>query len=143
MVLPPAWISAGMLGRRKYNLNLMSHDTAIAMIRRVIDVHKVNVKEGNTRFSVTVRSALIFQFMLILLEKLNFTKKNFQKNFRDFELELNQRPMQRIQSLGPLQLLQKCHVIILFIIGVILKMELTPIRKLEVAIQVTQNQKNG
>ena len=46
MVLPPAWISAGMLGRRKYNLNLMSHDTAIAMIRRVIDVHKVNVKEG-------------------------------------------------------------------------------------------------
>jgi len=45
VVLPPAWISAGMLGRRKYNLNLMSHDTAIAMIRRVIDVHKVNVKE--------------------------------------------------------------------------------------------------
>jgi len=45
VVLPPAWISAGMLGRRKYNLNLMSHDTAISMIRRVIDVHKVNVKE--------------------------------------------------------------------------------------------------
>ena len=46
VVLPPAWISSGMLGRRKYNLNLMSHDTAIAMIRRIIDVHKVNVKEG-------------------------------------------------------------------------------------------------
>merc|ERR1711970_694959 len=45
VVLPPAWISSGMLGRRKYNLNLMSHDTAIAMIRRIIDVHKVNVKE--------------------------------------------------------------------------------------------------
>ena len=39
-----------MLGRRKYNLNLMSHDTAISMIRRVIDVHKVNVKEGKLTF---------------------------------------------------------------------------------------------
>lgn len=45
VVLPPAYISSGMLGRRKYNLNTMSHDTAIAMIRRAIDVHKVNVKE--------------------------------------------------------------------------------------------------
>ncbi|CAG5094263.1 Oidioi.mRNA.OKI2018_I69.XSR.g13400.t1.cds [Oikopleura dioica] len=45
VVLPPAYISKSMLRRAKYNLNEMSHDTAISMIRRVLDHHKVNVKE--------------------------------------------------------------------------------------------------
>lgn len=42
--LSPADISAGMLGRTNYNLNALSHDTAIGLIRRVIALG-VNVKE--------------------------------------------------------------------------------------------------
>jgi len=44
VVLPPAYISKSMLRRIKYNLNEMSHDTAISMIRRALDHHGVNVK---------------------------------------------------------------------------------------------------
>jgi len=44
-VLPPSYISSSMLARRKYNLNQMSHDTAIAMINRAIDHHKFKIKE--------------------------------------------------------------------------------------------------
>jgi hypothetical protein len=43
-VLSPAEISHGMLGRQNYNLNALSHDTAIALIRRCIDAG-VNVAE--------------------------------------------------------------------------------------------------
>jgi len=45
VILPPGYISSSMLRRIKYNLNQMSHDTAIAMIKRAIDHHKINVKE--------------------------------------------------------------------------------------------------
>jgi len=45
VILPPAYISRCMLRRIKYNLNSMSHDTAIQMIRRAMDHHKINVRE--------------------------------------------------------------------------------------------------
>ena len=43
-VLSPADISAAMLGRINYNLNAMSHDTAIDMIHKVLAMG-VNLKE--------------------------------------------------------------------------------------------------
>jgi ribonuclease H2 subunit A len=45
-IMSPVDISGGMLGRTKYNLNAMSHDTAIALISAVID-HGVDVQEVN------------------------------------------------------------------------------------------------
>ena len=35
-VLSPNYLSTSMLGRQKYNLNAISHDTAISLLRRVI-----------------------------------------------------------------------------------------------------------
>eukprot|EP00039_Didymoeca_costata_P010050 m.134302 g.134302 ORF g.134302 m.134302 type:complete len:264 (+) comp14691_c0_seq2:123-914(+) len=43
-VLSPQDLSAGMLGRIQYNLNAISHDTAIALIKKVI-AQGVNLKE--------------------------------------------------------------------------------------------------
>ena len=42
-----------MLRRIKYNLNSMSHDTAIQMIRRAMDHHKINVREGIKSYHMT------------------------------------------------------------------------------------------
>ena len=89
MVLPPAWISAGMLGRRKYNLNLMSHDTAIAMIRRVIDVHKVNVKEGNIPFSVTVCTRILVYVDTV--GKAEFYEEKLSKEFPRLRIKVESK----------------------------------------------------
>jgi ribonuclease H2 subunit A len=43
-ILVPNYISNGMLARCKYNLNQISHDTAIGLIRRALN-HGVNVTE--------------------------------------------------------------------------------------------------
>ncbi|XP_064599605.1 ribonuclease H2 subunit A-like [Liolophura sinensis] len=43
-ILSPAFISNSMLRRIKYNLNALSHDTAIGLIRKVLS-HGVNVTE--------------------------------------------------------------------------------------------------
>ncbi|ESP00443.1 hypothetical protein LOTGIDRAFT_200807 [Lottia gigantea] len=43
-ILPPTYISNSMLRRSKYNLNALSHDCAIGLIRRVLD-KGVNVME--------------------------------------------------------------------------------------------------
>ena len=59
VVLPPAYISKSMLRRIKYNLNEMSHDTAISMIRRALDHHGVNVKSGKLRSSYKKRMCII------------------------------------------------------------------------------------
>lgn len=46
-ILSASDISQGMLGRTNYNLNALSHDTAIALIRRVVELG-FNVKEVNS-----------------------------------------------------------------------------------------------
>ena len=43
-ILSPSDISGGMLGKQNYNLNMMSHDTAIMLIRKALDLG-VRVKE--------------------------------------------------------------------------------------------------
>ena len=37
-ILPPASISRGMLSRFKYNLNTMSHDSAMLLIQTILDL---------------------------------------------------------------------------------------------------------
>ena len=43
-ILSPSDISGGMLGKQNYNLNMMSHDTAIMLIRKALELG-VRVKE--------------------------------------------------------------------------------------------------
>uniref|UniRef100_H2ZLU9 Ribonuclease n=1 Tax=Ciona savignyi TaxID=51511 RepID=H2ZLU9_CIOSA len=72
-ILSPNYISTSMLGRTKYNLNAMSHDTAIDLIRSAIkmgvDVQQVFIDTVGIAQTYSDKLKKIFPSMEITVEK--------------------------------------------------------------------------